>query len=395
MEMSRLLASDMPARRMAAPPPPSLPLSDAIGLSRLICILGIVYVHGWTGLGGDQMAIQAGSPQDVMRWTIVELFGRSAVPLLSIISGWLVAHSVTKRSYRTFVGGKARAILMPMLLWNLIVGALVVGASTLHIIRAPLLGDARWVIDNLFNLTRAGDINVQMAFLRDLFLCMLAAPLLVKLTTRVLAVVGVVAGVWMIGAWTIPLLLRPSILLFFVLGMLIRRHELASRLGAIAWWQAALPFLLIAPVKVLMSIWGHGSSEYHTHLLAAVDLTMRGTAALLVWRAAIGLAQTRPGHHMLKLEAYAFFLFCSHLLFMWFAGPAIGNLTGPMGSRWWPIYFLLQPLLALGFAVALAEAIKALSPAAAKLLSGGRLDGRRRRDAQTASPAARPLAHAH
>jgi len=387
--MSSILVSDMPAHRMTASPP-LLHISDAIGLSRLLCILGIVYVHGWTGLGSDQMAMQAGSAQDVMRWTIVELFGRSAVPLLSIISGWLVAGSVTKRSYGAFVGGKARAILVPMLAWNLIVGALVVGAGSLHIIAAPLMGDMRWVLDNLLSLTRAGDINVQMAFLRDLFLCMLAAPLLVRLRTNWLLLVAAAAGVWMIGAWMVPLLLRPSILMFFTLGIVIRRHELAARLGGIAWWKALLPFLLIAPVKVAMSIWGEGSASYHTHLLATVDLAMRGAAALLVWRAAIGLAQTNAGRGLLKFEAYAFFLFCSHLLFMWFAGPAIGDLAGPMGSRWWPVYFLLQPLLALAFAVGLAEAIKAVSPDAAERLSGGRLKVR-----QATSPAARPLAHAH
>jgi len=386
MEMSRLPLPDTAVRCGAG----SKPVSDAIGISRVLCILGIVYVHGWTGLGGDQMALLAGSPQDVMRWTLVELFGRSAVPLLSVISGWLVARSVTKRGYGSFVGGKARAILAPMLLWNLIAGVLVVGASSLHIIRAPLLGDARWVIDNMLNLTRAGDINVQMAFLRDLFLCMLAAPLLVRLDSRWLIAVGAGAAIWMIGAWTISILLRPSILLFFVMGMLVRRHDIAEKLGLIGLWKALLPFALIAPIKVLMSIWGNGSADYHTHLLAAVDLAMRAAAALLVWRVAMALARKAAGRSLLHLEPYAFFLFCSHLIFTWFFGPMVGDLTGPMGSRWWPVWFLLQPVAAFAFAIGLAEAVKALSPFAAELLSGGRLKRR-----QAASPAARPLAHAH
>ncbi|MET0375340.1 MAG: acyltransferase, partial [Rhizorhabdus sp.] len=87
---------------------------------------------------------------------------------------------------------------------------------------------------------------------------------------------------------------------------------------------------------------------------------------------------------------YAFFLFCSHLLFMWLVAPKVGLATGTMGSALWPIFFLTQPLLALGFAVLLATAVELLSPRLADLLSGGRL-GR----AQAASPAARPLAQAH
>lgn len=349
-------------------------VSAAIGISRLICILGIVFVHGWTGLGGDQMAQQAGSPQDVMRWIVVELFGRSAVPLLSIVSGWLAAASVTRRGYGAFVRGKLRVILLPMLLWNAIAIVVVCGAGAAGLVRTPLPGGPMWLLDNLINLTRAGDINVQMAFMRDLFLCMLAAPLLARLSDRRLAAIMLATAVWMIGAWEVPILLRPSILTFFVLGMLVRRHDLAGRLGALPFWQALLPFLLVVPAKVLLSIRSAALGAYHVHLLAAVDLGLRAAAALLAWRSAMALVGHAIGGRMLGLERYAFFLFASHLIFMWLLGPAIGDhLTGPMGHPSWPAYFLLQPLLALGFAVGLARVIEAVSPAAARALSGGRL----------------------
>lgn len=386
--MSRMLPPDAPVRRMAQPPLP--PVSQAIALSRLICILGIVYVHAWTGLGGDQMAAQMGSAQDILRWTVVELFGRSAVPLLSVVSGWLVAGSLAHRGAKTFLGGKVRAVLAPMVLWNAIAMLLVVSAATVGWVRAPLLGDAAWIGDNLFNLTRAGDINVQTAFLRDLFVCMLAAPLLMRLQTRWLLLVGAVAAVWWISLFKFPLLLRPSILLFFVGGILARRHGLAERLATVPPWQAVLPFLLIVPVKIWLSIQNGGLADFHLHITAAVDMLTRGAAALLVWRAAIALAGRPSAGWLLGLERYAFFLFCCHMLLMWLIAPKIGLVTGTMGSPLWPAFFLLQPLLALGFAILLAQAVEAVSPKAAEMLSGGRLG----RD-HAASPAARPLAQAH
>lgn len=386
--MTRMLPPDAPARRMAEPP--LLPVRQAIGIARLLCILGIVYVHGWTGLGGDQMAAQAGSGQDLLRWSLVELFGRSAVPLLSIVSGWLVAQSLARRGPRPFLSAKARTILLPMLLWNAIALALVVGAGGIGLIRAPLLGDARWIADNMLSLTRAGDINVQTNFLRDLFLCMLLAPLLVRLPSRGLALVAVGTALWAVGGWQLYLLLRPGILLFFIVGILARRHDLAERLGSIAPWRAALPFALIVPVKIWLSVLGEGAAPGSAGLAATVDLATRAAAALLVWRSAMALARRDIGLSLLGFERYAFFLFCSHLLFMWLLAPAIGHFTGTMGGRGWPVFFLLQPLLALGFAMLLAQAIEALSPKAAALLSGGRLG----RD-QAASPAARPLAQAH
>ncbi|KRB82786.1 hypothetical protein ASE00_12235 [Sphingomonas sp. Root710] len=373
---------------MADPPAP--PVSKAIGLARLICILGIVYVHAWTGLGGDEMAAQMGSAQDVLRWTVVDLFGRGAVPLLSLVSGWLVAGSLAKRGSGDFLRSKARTVLLPMVMWNAIAIVLVVGAGAVGWVRAPLFGDAIWMADNLLNLTRAGDINVQTAFLRDLFLCMLAAPLLVRLRTGWLVAIAALAVIWWVSLWQFPLLLRPSILAFFVGGILARRHGLAERSALVKPWQAALPFLLIVPVKIWLSVENGGAAGFHLHATAAVDLLMRTAAALLVWRVANALAARPAAVRLLRLERYAFFLFCSHLLFMWLVAPKIGLATGTMGGILWPAFFLLQPLLALGFAILLARLVDAASPKLADLLSGGRL-GR----GQTASPAALPLAQAH
>ncbi len=151
-----------------------------------------------------------------------------------------------------------------------------------------------------------------------------------------------------------------------------------------------MPFALIVPVKIALSMLGEGKADWHVELVAAVDLATRTAAALLVWRSAIAIARHRPASWLPGFERYAFFLFCSHLLFMWLLAPALGSLTGPMGSAGWPLFFLVQPPLALGFAILLAKAIEAVSPRAADLLSGGRLG----RD-QTASPAALPLAQAH
>jgi len=389
--MSRILPPDAPVRRMAEPP--LLPISQAIGIARLVCILGVVYVHAWTGLGGDGLAAQAGSVQDVMRWTVVELFGRSAVPLLSIVSGWLVARSLAHREAGSFIEGKARTILLPMVLWNLLAMALVLAAGWLGLALAPLPEGGLWAVDNLLNLSRAGDVNVQTAFLRDLFLCMLAAPLLVRLRTRWLLLLIAGGALWAIGGWQLYLLLRPSILIFFAAGILARRHGLAERLGLLTPWIAALPFATIVPLKIWLSIQAEaaaGSAAHHVELVNAVDLLLRAAAGLLVWRAAVALARGPLCPRLLGFERYAFFLFCSHLIFMWLLAPAIGGATGPMGNPGWPLFFLAQPLLCLGFAMLLAIAIEAVSPRAARILSGGRLGS-----AQTASPAAAPLAQPH
>ena len=378
--MTGRLTTGTPARCLSDPG--ELLVSRAIGIARLICILGIVYVHAWTGLGGDAMAAHAGTSQDMLRWTVVELFGRSAVPLLSVVSGWLIGRSLARHGPRRFLQGKARALLVPMLSWNVLAMVLVVGAGMLGMPNLPLLGGAEWLADNLLNLTRSGDINVQTAFLRDLFVCMLAAPLLLRLPTRALLLIIAATSIWVVGGWQLYLLLRPGILLFFVIGIIARREGLAQRIGDLWPWMVAAPFLAVLPVKIWLSVRFEANVGDGPVLVNGVDLLMRASAALLVWRGAMALSRRSVGNRILAFERYAFFLFCSHLLFMWLIAPAIGLLTGPMGSPGWPIVFLVQPLLALGFAMAVALILEALAPRAADMLSGGRL-GR----VQTASPA--------
>src|SRR3546814_12432704 len=84
------------------------------------CIFGVVYVHAWTGLDGGRLTLADSSTQGVFRWVLMELLGRSAVPLLGMISGWLVAGSASHRTYGAFIGGKPRTSLLPMLMWNLL-----------------------------------------------------------------------------------------------------------------------------------------------------------------------------------------------------------------------------------------------------------------------------------
>ena len=82
--------------------------SDAIAIARVICIIGVVYVHAWTGLNGHDLESLRGTPQEGLRWTLMEIFGRGAVPLLGLISGWLVEGSSRTQDWVRHVRRKAR-----------------------------------------------------------------------------------------------------------------------------------------------------------------------------------------------------------------------------------------------------------------------------------------------
>lgn len=377
--MPTALTATLPANAALARPRPLYDvrshterLSDAIAIARVVCILGVVYVHAWTGVDSGALLAKGMSGQESLRWILMEAVGRSAVPLLGLISGWLVAGSSRTRDWRTHISRKARTILLPMVLWNIIAVTLVAGFAWFGSLRGPTPTSLEWVAQELFILTRNPDINVQMPFLRDLFLCMVAAPLLVRLPTWSIALVALVAAGCTVMGWGAPVLMRTSILAFFALGMIARRLSLEKTVANMSWGLALLPFLALMPVKLMFAM-PATSWVLPPHTMAAVDLVARLCAALFFWRLAWGLAGTSARTLIKRVEPYAFFMFCFHLTLIWLLAPVIGHWTGPLGSPAYPPFLILLPLLVLGASMAVGWALTRVWPSAATILSGGRL----------------------
>ncbi|WP_206240511.1 acyltransferase family protein [Novosphingobium terrae] len=355
-------------------------LSRAIAIARVICIMGIVYVHAWTGRNGQDLQLFNDTSQGLMRWALIDLMARSSVPLLSMISGWLVGPSFAKRGWKTFLKGKLRTVALPMVLWNALAIFFVSGAAYLGLIYAPRPDTVWWTIDELFCLITPNDINVQIPFLRDLFICMLAVPLLVRLPSKVLIGVALAAMAWsLMPVNPAPVVLqRPSILLFFIAGLLARRHHLAAWMASRPLVLMGAPYIAIGTVKVWLEVVGVDRGYNDPLMLAGIDLAMRCATAIFFWALAWRLAASRIAGPLLKVEPYMFLMFCAHLIMIWLLGPLIGDhIFGPIGSPAYPLFLLSQPFMVLGATVALGNLMMRVTPKAAKLLSGGRLHAAR------------------
>jgi len=358
--------------------------SLAIKAARVLCIMGLVYIHSWTGLTGIEQTAMAHSDQSVFRTIVMEIAGRSSVPLLSAISGYLVVSSALRRGYFDFVRTKARVILLPMVAWNALAILLVSGSAWLFTMPAPLPRDAMWFADELLALTRANDINVQMPFLRDLFLCMLAAPLLVRAKGWQLAIAIAAVIAWLATGWTTLLLQRPQILLFFLIGIVAFRRDLPPMLARVTPWVVWPAFLSLAALKIAVVLALPAAVAGFAPTPPQVDLVLRFAGALACWQAAWWVAGSRWATAFVKLEPYMFLLFCAHLLMMWLGGPTIGLMIGKLGEPLYPALLLAMPLLTLAATFGVAALLRRLPPAIGDALSGGRLPQR--------APAARSLA---
>ena len=350
--------------------------SAAIAIARVLCILGIVYVHAWTGLDGHRLMLARDTGQGMLRWALIELVGRAAVPLLGAVSGWLAAGSAAKRGWGAFMAGKLRVIALPMVAWNVIAIALVSGASLAGWIAAPIPRDAWALLNELTALARPNEINVQMPFLRDLLLCMALAPLLARAPAWAVAAVSMGAAAWSVVGVSpaFPLLLRPSILAFFALGLLLaRRRGAVERIGGGPLALALATYLTLAVVRTWVEIAYDDPARDWPLAVNAFDLATRAAACLLFWKLAWRLAGTTLSPALARLERFAFFTFCAHLVLIWLLGPTIGGVTGRLGAPGYPVFLLLQPYLAFAASAGIALVLERHTPRAARILSGGRL----------------------
>lgn len=356
------------------PPPGLTPVqSEAIRIARVLCIVGMIYAHTWTGRTTSYIIAHSGSTQGILRWVLTEMIGRSSVPLLGMVSGWLVATSAMKRGYWRFAWGKTRTIFAPMVAWNLICLTLVLGGVWLGWVRGPRFLGWDWALQEMFALREFNDLNFQMPFLRDLFVLMLMTPLIVRLRTGWLLALWAAVIVWTIGGWWFPLLLRPQIAVFFLLGIVARRWGLAEQVARIPFLMASIPYAILGPVKVALSIWGYAFGRENPEIVAAIELAMRLAAALFMWRLALALVGSRASPAIQRFEPYAFLLFCSHMVGFWLFGRPVGEMLGRLDTPGYPVYLVVQPFLALVTTVLLGAVLARVTPRLGALLSGGRL----------------------
>src|SRR5262245_37170423 len=99
---------------------PGTDMSTAIQVARVVCIFFMMYAHD------DRfpvVAIGSGNPGNstlgMGAYFLSEGLARASVPLLSTISGWLFAATFRGEILAT-VTHRARTLLVPMVIWNLI-----------------------------------------------------------------------------------------------------------------------------------------------------------------------------------------------------------------------------------------------------------------------------------
>jgi len=301
-------------------------VSDRIAMLRYLMIVGVVILHT-----PPYVPITEIGPGifDFIKAFFQNAAFRATVPVLTLISGYLLFRSGLDQDWRRLFNKKVRTIVLPFLVFNLFVLAGALAAQHLLGLRMSyqlIPFDTQTWLDAAFGMS-ASPINYPLNFLRDLIVLMVFAPLL-GFILRNWAWPGF-AAVFLIFFNNLDgtLILREIMpIMFYVGGMAATRNW-----DLLALDRYALPSLgLLVVLCVCVVHFQVGNTTY-----------FRFVAPFLIWSAAALLHDTRPGRWLQSQSKASFFIFLAHaplLLVSWVMYQKLGDHIP------YPLYWIAAPV---------------------------------------------------
>lgn len=303
-------------------------MSRTISFSRIVLILGLVCLHYQEFPNSQVSPFDGMDPVHHQLATFINSFMLflffSAVPLLSMISGWLFFAFARNPQESASLGLRRRirrrvsSVYLPLVLWN---GLFFVALTALFLLQPghPLLAELNvyfghddWLgyVNAVFAVTER-PVGYQFWFVRDLFVTVMISPLLWLLLRRApylgMALLGLA---WMAGSGLL-IFFRSDVVFFFFLGAFLRVRGISLQINRnVAWLLMAAYVVLVAlraaaPLAIDMS---GGRPE----VLTAATRSMRLIGVLACWGVFQHLVLTRWGSTLSTYGGVAFFLYAAH-----------------------------------------------------------------------------------
>ncbi|WP_235912032.1 acyltransferase family protein [Mesorhizobium xinjiangense] len=329
--------------------PVSQAVSERVKIARVLCIFFMTFVHVQAGIAENVYARDAGA-FDIVYFILTRMIGLSSVSLLSIVSGYFIVSSLLKTGTRRLIVSKVKTLIVPLVSWNLAMLVLLLAYAALSgNVRDLPRPDVMGIVNALFGVTE-WPLVVPLWFLRDLFVCCLAAPALYFGLRRLPLVAWAALLAFAVFGQDWHIMERPQLLLFFAAGMQLRiggwqeaRMDRVSALLTIGLCVMVAVFLTIRIERISLA----GMET----LRLGLDTLLRITMAAGFWRLTAIIRGTGSAPLFYRLEPDVFVLFCSHAILFNFAGIVFRRFFGNYGSDLFPITFFTLPVLAVVAAV--------------------------------------------
>lgn len=331
-------------------------ISLRISILRYLMITGIVLLHVPSY---QPLAAVGGSAFSYVKAFFQSAVFRSAVPVLSCISGYLLFSSGMDRQIKTLFMKKTKAILLPFLIWNLPLVMLLYfiqsQALTEYAFSAKLYPFelVPWLnaTFGLFDLP----VNYPTGFLRDLYALCLVAPIFGYFLRRwpVFGLV-IVALVFLNNLDGYLLLRDPMAVNFYIGGMAAVMGWNLKKLDRLAVW-LMLAFICYCFAIVLFKI----TDKRLFYIVSP----------FLVWPAVSLLEGSKLGVWLGGNAKYSFFIFLSHGIILLAVSMMYSKLIGSQESF---VFLFLAPLLTIAIAHGGYLLLARVLPGLLSLAVGGR-----------------------
>jgi hypothetical protein len=330
----------------AAVAPVGKAMSDRIKIARSLCIFFMTFVHVPQGIAENVYDREAGL-FDIVYFVLTRLMGLSSVSLLSVVSGYFIVSSLLKAGAGPLTVSKLKTLVVPLVAWNLLMLVLLAAYGVLSGNWKDMPEFSPLGMANALLAVTEWPLVVPLWFLRDLFVCCLFAPLIYPALRRFpIATMLALVAFTLLGE-NLYILQRPQLMLFFGLGMWLRISaadeqgiDRIAGLLTIGLVVMAAIFLTIRIERILLS-------EMNDTLRLTLDTLLRVTMAAGFWKLTEFIRRSSLSDLFIRLEPYAFFLFCSHAILFDFGGIIFRRAFGDYGSDLFPITFFTLPCLAV------------------------------------------------
>ncbi|MGB3146521.1 MAG: acyltransferase [Paracoccaceae bacterium] len=320
--------------------------SRQIEAARVICIICMMWVHVNPSLAVPSYV--NGGPAYFLGVVLGETMGLISVTTLSFMSGYLFWQTGVKKPLKDIGRRLALAIYLPTLVWSAIFIMLAVGrgmvlgvpATAALRIEPTFLGYLNaWT--GLFETTA----NISLFFIRDLVVSTLLLRLFAPAVRHVPLLLLVAVTVIALFADTRPLLFRPAIFIFMVLGATIAQRGISLTLFA-------RPVVVaIGFATYLAGLIVVASPLHETAIGALADLGRRGGMGVVILAAAHFIQRDFRLQALSSVSRASFLAYLSHsaiIGMMWFAWKV---LVGDEMQPSYAVFFLMAPFAVFAMAV--------------------------------------------
>lgn len=366
-------------------------LSRAIGLSRILLVVGLVFLHYGIFPNGKLspfLGLDMNSHQ-FATWlnSTVLFFFFASVPLLSMISGWLFFSFKDEPipALKRRIKSRFFSLYLPLIVFNL--GYLLLLYAVYRVnpnasffanntrININLASAGAWDYINAITGITDTPVAFQFWFVRDLFVTVLISPLLWLALRYAPLISAVILGAIWLSAYDTLIFVRFDVPFFFYMGGLVRMKNLPIIIPQRTTIYLFVLFVILASLRALAPyvIGEHVDGVDEPFWLETVTRLMRIVGVLGCWGVIYRVAQTTSGEYVSRYGGLAFFLHSAHWPLLAIVKVAVWKFTPAATDFWMIAHWITSVAVTISICLIAGIILARFFPRIFSLMNGGRL----------------------